>query len=194
MKKAILMAALLTTTAFIPKSFADTTLKNITDTTSRERTILSQLVRVPAEDIEALEIQLTGTFPTMTSHHGFDEVVNAFTDNLAYDVAHKFLNHPESDARLNTPRANSQPWWASDQTSALPQQVSLLNTFLQANQLKSDVSLYNILEKSMTVDPGFCDGDTRRQRPQNCEYHKTLIFLPLTNGTRLIKGYRVYWY
>ncbi|WP_413292822.1 hypothetical protein ACLSU7_15535 [Bdellovibrio sp. HCB185ZH] len=193
MKKSVLMA-LLTTLAFIPKSFADTTLKNITDGTSRERAILSQLVRVPVEDIEALEIQMIGTFPTMTSHHGFDEVVNAFTDNLAYDVAHKFLNHPESDARLNSPRANSQPWWASDQTSNLPQQVSLLNVFLQANQIKSDVSLYNILEKSMTVDPGFCDGETRRQRPQHCEYQKSLIFLPLTNGARLIRGYRVYWY
>jgi hypothetical protein len=194
MKKVILINVLLTTLAFAPQTFAETAIKNITESTVQERTLLGRIVRQSADDIDAVEVTIASTDPTMTSHHGFDELVDAFTNKLAFEITHKLLNHPESDARLNTPRTTSQPWWATDKAEELPQQAALLQRFLQLNQLKSDTSLFNILEKSMTVDPGFCDGDTRRQRPQNCEYPKTLIFLPLTNGAHLIKGYRVYWY
>ncbi len=194
MKKSILMVTFLSALFSFSTSFADTTIRNITDNTLQERTLLGRIVNQAAEDIDAVEVTLSGNFPIMTSHHGFDEVVDAFTNNLAFEITHKLLNNPESDARLNPPRTSSQPWWATNKAEELSQQAALLQRFLQMNQMKSDVSLFNVLEKSLTVDPGFCDGDSRRQRPQNCEYPKTMIFLPLTNGQRQIQGYRVYWY
>jgi hypothetical protein len=191
MRNFFLMAATISALSITAQA---SNIKNITTESNKERTALSAITGIPATDIDTVEADVTGTFPTITSHHGFDEFVNSSTNTLAIEIFHALFPSPEADAKLNAIAPTSQPWWATDNIEDLQRQAALLNVFLKMHDLKSDVSLYNILHKSLSVDPGYCDTTSRRQRPQNCVYQKNMIFIPLTNGTRQIKAYRIYMY